>query len=89
MHRLIFIKATPMDTHRLLFALHVRNLALELRSTARAAYYTSIFGTHTEADRQARLEAWGQEHPFDMFVARAVRELEHTARLIDDLNSAG
>lgn len=74
-----------MQTLELLFAVQVRNLAADLRSSARAHYYAGIFERADEAERKARLAAWESENPVSRFIPAALEEIEQVAQQVHEL----
>lgn len=77
-----------MNTDELLLASHVRTLAVELRSSARATYYAGIFDVFDDADRKRRLSAWDGDHPMEAFIDIALTEIQQVATYIDSLARA-
>lgn len=74
-----------METSDLLFTIQIRHLAVELRSTARAQYYASIFATSDEAQRRAGLVEWERAHPLASFIPVAVEEVMEIAEQVQEL----
>lgn len=72
----------------LLLAVQVRQLAADLRSTARAAFYTGIFEHMPEEDRKRALSDWERAHPLTGFIPLALAEVEATADHIQSLLEA-
>jgi hypothetical protein len=77
-----------MRTLDLLLAVQVRQLAADLRSAARAAFYTSIFEHMPEDDRKRELAEWERAHPLAGFIPLALDEIEQVADRIHDLLEA-
>lgn len=74
-----------MQTLELLLAIQVRNLAADLRSSARANFYAGVFDRMNEEERKFKLAAWERENPIARFIPVALEELEQVAEHIHDL----
>jgi len=74
-----------MQTIDLLLAAQVRNLAMDLRSTARAGFYAGIFERMNEEERKRELAAWERAYPLAGFIPVALAEIEQVAAHIRDL----
>lgn len=77
-----------MNTDELLLASHVRTLAVELRSSARATFYADIFDVFDDMERKSRLSAWDRDHPIEGFIDIALTEIQQVASYIDTVSRA-
>lgn len=74
-----------MQTLEMLLAVHVHNLAADLRSSARARFYAGVFDRMSEDERHRMLAAWERENPIARFIPVALEEVEQTAGQIQEL----
>jgi len=68
---------------KLKFASEVRTLAVELRNQDRALFYATLYGNSDEKVRQAKLDEWDRDHLLDMYLIKAIVELDNIALFID------
>lgn len=74
-----------MSTLELLLAFQLRGLAADLRSAARASFYSGIFETCDEPQRREQLAKWDREHPIARFIPIALEEVEQVADHVREL----
>ncbi|MDN4054381.1 hypothetical protein QPK32_14960 [Massilia sp. YIM B02763] len=74
-----------MNTLELLLAVHLRNMAIDMRSASRSDFYASIASCGDETERRKRLGAWDRQNPLNRFIPAALAEVDAIADQVRDL----